>query len=312
MPGLITNYLFGERAYQSLSPNYLKDIIRKYPNAYRIGLQGPDIFFYYLSYYMRTRKNNIYTVLHKKNTGMFLDNMIEYAVILEPEESEVCLAYISGFLCHYALDIHTHPYFRYRVEQDFLEHHERQSIPFYYRRIETLMDTLLLKRLNHMEPSQLNLEALVSASKKERKLISDCLVYALRTTYHYRISRKTVLKVLHSVRSTCNFLQTNPLLRQQLLRVIDDRLPFTPSKICFMYPDYEGDPEDYLNEMKQTWFKGKERIECNDSFYDLLSDASVFSNQMLEALDDYLAWHGSREHLNQVIGSRSYFTGDHC
>lgn len=79
-----------------------------------------------------------------------------------------------------------------------------------------------------------------------------------------------------------------------------------------MYPDYEGDPEDYLNEMKQTWFKGKERIECNDSFYDLLSDASVFSDQMLEALDDYLAWHGSREHLNQVIGSRSYFTGDHC
>lgn len=29
MPGLITNYLFGERSYQSLSPNYLKEIIRK-------------------------------------------------------------------------------------------------------------------------------------------------------------------------------------------------------------------------------------------------------------------------------------------
>ena len=41
MPGLITNYLFGERAYQSLSPNHLKEIIRKNPNAYRMGLQGP-------------------------------------------------------------------------------------------------------------------------------------------------------------------------------------------------------------------------------------------------------------------------------
>ena len=29
MPGLITNYLFGERSYQSLSPNYLKEIIEK-------------------------------------------------------------------------------------------------------------------------------------------------------------------------------------------------------------------------------------------------------------------------------------------
>ena len=29
MPGLITNYLFGERAYQSLSPNYLKKLSEK-------------------------------------------------------------------------------------------------------------------------------------------------------------------------------------------------------------------------------------------------------------------------------------------
>ena len=152
----------------------------------------------------------------------------------------------------------------------------------------------------------------MSLNKKERRIISDCLVYALRTTYHYRISRKTLIKVLRSVRSTCIFLQTNPLLRQQLLRVIDDRLPFTPSKICFMYPDYEGDPEDYLNEAKQTWYKGKERTECNDSFYDLLSEANIFSTQMLEALDDYLAWHGSRDHLNQIIGSMSYFTGKPC
>jgi hypothetical protein len=227
MPGLITNYLFGERTFQSLSPNYLKEIIRKYPNAYRMGLQGPDIFFYYLSYYMRTRKNNIYSVLHKKNTGIFLDNLIEYAMALDTDESEVCLSYISGFLCHYALDTHTHPYFRYRVEQDFINYQERQNISFYYRRLETLMDTLLLKRLNHMEPSQLNLEALVCLSKKERRIVSDCLVYALRTTYHYRISRKTILKVIRSVRSTCIFLQSSPLLRQRLLRIIDDRFECT-------------------------------------------------------------------------------------
>ena len=312
MPGLITNYLFGERTFQSMSPNYLKEIIRKYPNAYRMGLQGPDIFFYYLSYYMRTRKNNIYSVLHKKNTGIFLDNLIEYAMALDSEECEVCLSYIAGFLCHYALDTHTHPYFRYRVEQDFINYQERQNISFYYRRLETLMDTLLLKRLNHMEPSQLNLEALVCLSKKERRIISDCLVYSLRTTYHYRISRKTILKVIRSVRSTCIFLQSSPLLRQRLLRIIDDRLPLTPSKSCFIYPDYIGDPEDYLNESKQTWYRGKARTETNDSFYDLLSDASIFSSQILEAFDDYLEWHGNREHLNQVIGSRSYFTGESC
>ena len=199
MPGLITNYLFGERSYQSLSPNYLKDIIRKNPNAYHMGLQGPDIFYYYLNPYMRKRKNNICNILHEKNTGAFFDNLLEYTIVLETEDKEICLAYIAGFLCHYALDTHTHPYLYARMHQDMNEHPERRYEAFYYRRIETLMDTLLLKRLNHMEPSQLNLEALVSLSKKERRNISDCLLYAIRTTYHYRVSRKTLFKVIASV-----------------------------------------------------------------------------------------------------------------
>lgn len=312
MPGLITNYLFGERTYQALSPNYLKEIIRKNQNAYRMGLQGPDIFFYYLSCYGRTRKNNICNVLHEHHTGAFIDNLLEYSLILEPEEQEICLSYIAGFLCHYALDTHTHPYLRYRVDLDFLNHPNRQNIPFYYRRTETLMDSILLKRLNHMEPSQLNLEALVSLNKKDRKIIADCLLYALRTTYHYRMSRKTLIQVLHSVRNTCVFLQTNPQMRRRLVHFLEKKLPISSSRNCFIYPEYEGDPEDYLNEEKNPWYRGDDMSPQNTSFYDLLNEATIFSNEMLEAFDDYLAWHGNRENLSAIIGSLSYYTGEPC
>lgn len=312
MPGLITNYLFGERAYQSLSPNYLKEIIRKNPNAYHMGLQGPDIFFYYLNPYMRKRKNNICNILHEKNTGAFFDNLLEYTVVLETEDREICLAYIAGFLCHYALDTHTHPYLYARMQQDLNDYPERRYEAFYYRRIETFMDTLLLKRLNHMEPSQLNLEALVSLTKKERRNISDCLLYAIRTTYHYRLSRKTLLKVISSVRRTCIFLQTNPQMRQRLVRFIENHLKLSSSKTCFIYPEYQGDPEDYLNENRRTWYTGEQRIPHSETFFELLNDANIFSNQILESFDDYLAWNGSREHLIQTIGSLSYYTGESC
>ena len=53
MPGLITNYLFGERAYQSLSPNYLKEIIRKNPNAYHMG----PVSYTHLDVYKRQAGN---------------------------------------------------------------------------------------------------------------------------------------------------------------------------------------------------------------------------------------------------------------
>lgn len=312
MPGLITNYLFGERAYQSLSPNYLKEVIRKNTNAYRMGLQGPDIFYYYLNPYARRRKNNICNILHEKNTGSFIDNMLEYTIVLDTEDKEICLAYIAGFLCHYALDTHTHPYIRYRVETDFGESPELRQDCFYYRRLETMMDTLLLKRLNHMEPSQLNLEALVSVTKKERRNISDCLLYALRTTYHYRLSRKTLLKVISCIRRTCIFLQTPPQMRQRLICFFEKRLKVSSSKNCFVYPEYHGDPKDYLNENKHTWFAPNHDVPRTESFFELLNDANIFSNQILEAFDDYLAWHGSREHLIHIIGSRSYYTGEIC
>ena len=163
-----------------------------------------------------------------------------------------------------------------------------------------------------MEPSQLNLEALVSLNKKDRKNIADCLLYALRTTYHYRISRKTIMQVLRSVRSTCIFLQTNPQMHRRLVQFAEKRLPLSSSKNCFVYPEYQGDPEDYLNEMKHTWYSGEDRTEHNESFYELLSDANVFSTEMLEALDNYLAWHGNRDDLSRIIGSRSYYTGEPC
>ncbi|MDD3220955.1 MAG: hypothetical protein EOM34_06650 [Clostridia bacterium] len=312
MPGLITNYLFGERAYQSLSPNYLKEVIRKNTNAYRMGLQGPDIFYYYLNSYAKKKKNNICNILHEKNTGAFIDSMLEYASVLDTEDKEICLAYIAGFLCHYALDTHTHPYLHSRMMSDFEENPKLCRDPFYYRRLETMMDTLLLKRLNHMEPSQLNLEALVSVSKRERHQISDCLLYALRSTYHYRLSRKTVVKVLASVRNTCIFLQTNPRMRQRLLCFFENCLKVTPSKTCFIYPEYHGDPHDYLNESKRTWFSESNDTPHTESVFELLNTANIFSNQILEAFDDYLAWHGSLDHLDQVIGSRSYYTGEIC
>lgn len=262
--------------------------------------------------YMRKRKNNICNILHEKNTGAFFDNLLEYTVILETEDKEICLAYIAGFLCHYALDTHTHPYLFARMHQDMNEHPERRYEPFYYRRVETLMDTLLLKRLNHMEPSQLNLEALVSLSKKERRNISECLLYAIRTTYHYRLSRKTLLKVITSVKKTCIFLQSNPRMRRRLAHFIENHLKLSFSKNCFIYPEYQGDPEDYLNESKRTWYIGEDREPHSESFFELLNDANIFSNQILEAYDDYLAWHGSREHLIQTIGSLSYYTGESC
>lgn len=45
MPSLYAHHSFGKEIYKKL-PEDLKQIIRKYPNAFNAGLQGPDFLFF--------------------------------------------------------------------------------------------------------------------------------------------------------------------------------------------------------------------------------------------------------------------------
>ena len=48
MPGFVTHYLFGEEIYHQLKCNFQKKNLFYNRSAYAFGLQGPDLFFYYL------------------------------------------------------------------------------------------------------------------------------------------------------------------------------------------------------------------------------------------------------------------------
>ena len=65
MPGFTLHYLFGVETYRMLSPGVLQDTIHAHTAAYCLGLQGPDIFFYYPVSYLR--KENIGGVMHEEH-----------------------------------------------------------------------------------------------------------------------------------------------------------------------------------------------------------------------------------------------------
>ena len=48
MPTTYAHDLFGQKVYRQM-PEEVKQIIRENGELYRIGLHGPDIFFYYFS-----------------------------------------------------------------------------------------------------------------------------------------------------------------------------------------------------------------------------------------------------------------------
>ncbi len=103
MPAFYAHYYFGEEIKKSLDKRYL-EVINKYPNEFNIGLQGPDILFFYHSLY-KNKVNQFGSFIHRNSASIFFNN----AKLINPKFDSPLNAYLLGFICHYAMDSSLHP-----------------------------------------------------------------------------------------------------------------------------------------------------------------------------------------------------------
>lgn len=115
MPTTYTHDLFGKEVYHRLPPQ-MQDIIRKNGNLYRIGLHGPDIFFYYLT---NGKITGTGIRMHKETARDFFERGMKK---VRETGNRPLLAYLMGFACHYLLDSACHPYVNQVAEEGQFSH----------------------------------------------------------------------------------------------------------------------------------------------------------------------------------------------
>ena len=104
MPALYAHDAFGRKVAAKL-PTAVKKAVLQYPQLFRIGLQGPDILFFYNPF----RKNEIGQngrEIHRQSVLTFFENARKQWLSggKRPEQ----LSYLMGFLCHFMLDSTVH------------------------------------------------------------------------------------------------------------------------------------------------------------------------------------------------------------
>lgn len=105
MPSAYAHNKFGKQVYAHL-PKELKELVRKYPHHYRMGLHGPDPLFFYWP--MKSNKITEYAKrLHKDDPLPFFQKAA--AIVNENGIDSASHAYMLGYLCHYTLDKKCHP-----------------------------------------------------------------------------------------------------------------------------------------------------------------------------------------------------------
>ena len=120
MPSTYAHYRMGQEVLEQVS-DPARSIIMKHKQLYDIGLHGPDILFYY--HPLRTNPvNAIGYGLHERSGKYFFGKAAE--IIEKASDKEAALAYIYGFICHFALDSTCHGYIDEKIAQSGVSHTE--------------------------------------------------------------------------------------------------------------------------------------------------------------------------------------------
>lgn len=120
MPAIYAHEAFG-RAVSSQLDGELAEIIGEHDAQFQIGLQGPDIFFFFGAH-----TNNAVVRfgehLHNVSAAPFFTNAVN--VIRQKGRFSPEYAYLCGFVCHFILDSECHPYVEEMIGKIGVQHLE--------------------------------------------------------------------------------------------------------------------------------------------------------------------------------------------
>lgn len=178
MPGFATHHIFGVNAYHRIPDINLKNIIKKHKKAYALGLQGPDLFFYFFPT-SAGLKVKIANKLHKEKTDTFMKELINACRTVADEDSfETNVAYICGFVGHYILDTSVHPYVYHRVGT----RSSKETLGIHFG-LETDIDREVLLHYCNRKMTDFDHRKAINVSKSETISIAKLLHKAILSTY---------------------------------------------------------------------------------------------------------------------------------
>ena len=107
------------------------DIIRENKSEYALGLQGPDVLFFYKPY-TGTYISKTGSLIHQKAGKFFFE---KGKMSYEKYKDESLLAYLIGCVCHYCFDKNAHPFVDEKAPVSKLHHKLEAEFDMYISNI---------------------------------------------------------------------------------------------------------------------------------------------------------------------------------
>lgn len=313
MPGLMTHYLCGKDILGYIYDDRIKNTILKHKDAYNLGLQGPDFYFYDMSHAAKSRGFNYGRLIHTNQTGLFLSNCLKAASLLSPTRREVALSYIYGFLGHFALDSICHPYIFYmscfKIENDT----DRTNSSTAHVLFETAIDTQMLLIKRGLTFDKLRRQDVIDIGRNDLNIISHIISFAFNKTFNQFTTATSVMQSFKNFRLTNMFIQNENEFKLRLVQSFEKNVAKASLISGIMLSKTKKFSWDVLNRNNAQWCLpwDSSAVSCQ-SFIDLYDDAALFASRLINDADSVVNFGTKPNDFLNKVGNHSYITGVDC
>lgn len=313
MPGFVTHHIFGVKAFKKLPDSQVKRIIKEHHNSYALGLQGPDLFFYFMPTSTGI-KPNIGSIMHKEKTGEFIGNLIRsFEIINHKRDFEVATAYVAGYLGHYLLDAALHPYVYYRVGTGV-----GSKVLGVHFGLESDIDREVLLKYKGLRQAQFSHRKAVDVPRNEYRAIATILHMAIMATYNIDLSISLIRSAIVSFELECELIMDKNNTKHKVINYIEShtlRHPFV-SPLLVNDIEHMADPCNIKN---KEWYNpwGDSDVIRNDSVFEIFENKVIEYSRLIDKLYNctecaYLHKDSSLISFLRSIGNLSLTSGLDC
>ncbi len=312
MPDVITHALGAMEAINRIDHPLTKSI-KKNPNTYRLGAQGPDFFFYYrvMPGQDPNHAHQYGGILHRDHPFDFLLALLDYAKIKrKSKDFPILLSYSLGFITHYAFDQTMHPfiYAHSGVPKDGQP--DSQIYHYYHKMYEIACDTYLLQEKKKLSAGRFRASQWVDLRgnfpRAIPKMLDACVnsVHGIKWEYEdYQEALESLPRVLDILYDPYRIKRHGLVALELLLR---RKRAFTQAIYIHKLPEAPG----FFNLNHQPWFHpANHEVISNDSFMDRYEQCVDKSEAFLNVALGYIDGSKTRVDLLSVIGDVAYDTG---
>lgn len=229
MPSIITHDTFGLEIYAELHELIGQSDDEK--NAFLLGCQGPDVFFYGLLNPRTPYANKLGRKLHRSNCTEFLSALAMSVSLVDeknakktaynPSALEIARAYALGYLMHFELDSKVHPLVfseTYALCNAGVEGLNMGSQSEVHVEIECELDELVLtvKREQTISTFDVSTEAL-KASNRILNIIGVMFEYATAVSHSEKLPQNCYRLSVKAYRQTLRWLNSVTGVKRELI-----------------------------------------------------------------------------------------------